>query len=84
MWAVFRDNGCEPEDAVGTSGLKKVFSASVAATVGNTFSKVWMDPSPESSVLIGIINVVLTGIIHLLPCQQRAHSDTGSGEEGCA
>lgn len=27
-----------------------MFSASVAVTVGNTFSKVWMDPSPGSSV----------------------------------
>lgn len=61
MWVVFRDSGCEPEDAVGTSCLKKGFSASVAVTVGNTFSKVWMDPSPESSVCGD--TVVLIGII---------------------
>lgn len=41
MDVVFRDSGCQREDAVGTSGM---FSASVAVTVRNTFSEVWMDP----------------------------------------
>lgn len=50
MQVEFRDSGCEPEDAAGTSGLKKAFSTSVAVTVGNTVGNVWMDPSPESSV----------------------------------
>lgn len=68
-----QEHGCEPEDAVGTSCLKKGFSASVAVTVGSIFSKLWIDPSPESSVCGD--TVVLVGIIQLLPCQQRAHNE---------